>query len=289
MTTNRHERERRDQANVGPDPRQARSLVPMRSLPKLQIADGEPDIRGWPVFTSHGREIGVVEELLVDTTAREVVMLDVDLRRDDRHTLAPLRAAWIDRDTKRVIIDAAELETEEDLPVISRRQAMSDQDVDEFDRRYARAYGDRVPDDYDYRYRYRDDEELRFGRSADAGPMPDDIRDPRRDDEPREAIRREQERLAREREQLAEERERLDAEREQLEAERREQANAAPQRFADRPVQRRRVVERRRWIEEEPAAMPPDEQSYSVRFPHDDRGRDIRRRADDTMPPEPPR
>ena len=91
----------RDEANVGPDPRRARELRPLRDL-KWKVADGEPDIRGWSVFASTGRELGVVHDLLVDTEAGEVVMLDVDLKRDDRHTLAPMRAAWIDRATKRV-------------------------------------------------------------------------------------------------------------------------------------------------------------------------------------------
>src|SRR5215218_7323560 len=98
----------RDEANVGPDPRRARELRPMKDL-KWKVADGEPDIRGWAVYASTGRELGVVDELLVDSEAREVVMLDIDLKRDDRHTLAPVRAAWIDRPAKRVVVDVREL------------------------------------------------------------------------------------------------------------------------------------------------------------------------------------
>ena len=108
----RADRGLRDEANVGPDPRGARQLTPMRELDHFEVASGEPDIRGWRVFTSAGRELGQVEDLLVDTEAREVVMLDIDLRRDDRHTLAPIRAAWIDREHERVIIDSSELDEE---------------------------------------------------------------------------------------------------------------------------------------------------------------------------------
>ena len=154
----------RDEANVGPDPRAARELRPMRELKHFKVADGEPDIRGWRVFTSSGRELGRVEDLLVDTEAGEVVMLDVDLRRDDRHTLAPIRAAWIDRDHERVIIDSRELETDEGLPTLARGRALSDADVRQFGDRYDRAYGERALEgERDYHVRHHTDD-LRFGR-----------------------------------------------------------------------------------------------------------------------------
>src|SRR5690606_2449487 len=113
----------RDEMNVGPDPRSARQLVPLRELGKFRIADGEPDVRGWTAFTSTGREIGRVHELLVDTDARQVVMLDIDLRRDDRHTLVPIRASWVDQATRRVVVDAAEVTTGDELPALDQSAA----------------------------------------------------------------------------------------------------------------------------------------------------------------------
>lgn len=110
----------RDEMNVGPDPRSAHRLVPLNELGKFRIADGEPDIRGWTAYTSTGREIGRVHELLVDTDAREVVMLDIDLRRDDRHTMVPIRASWVDQSTKRVVVDAAEVPTGDEIPSVGR-------------------------------------------------------------------------------------------------------------------------------------------------------------------------
>ena len=152
----------RDEANVGPDPRRARELRPLKDM-KWQVADGEPDVRGWPVFASTGRELGVVDELLVDAEAREVVMLDIDLKRDDRHTLAPVRAAWIDRPAKRVVVDARELGADETLPALPRAGEISDDDVSRFNDGYVRAYGDRGYEaDRTYRLR-RGDDELRFG------------------------------------------------------------------------------------------------------------------------------
>lgn len=160
----------RDEANVGPDPRQARNLVPLHDLKGYKVADGEPDIRGWSVFSSTGREMGRVDELLVDEDAGEVVMLDVDLRRDDRHTFAPIRAAWIDRATKRVVIDSKALDADDLVPSLPRRAAVTDEEVRQFDDRYRQAYGERGHDpDREYRIR-RENEELRFRRrQADLG------------------------------------------------------------------------------------------------------------------------
>ncbi len=97
----------RDEAGVGPSPRDARRLVPMKDLHHYKVVAGEPDIRGWSVFTATGRELGDIEDLLVDTDLGEVVMIDIDLKRDDRHTLAPIKAAWIDRETHRVVLNTS--------------------------------------------------------------------------------------------------------------------------------------------------------------------------------------
>jgi sporulation protein YlmC with PRC-barrel domain len=156
----------RDEANVGPDPKRTRQLAPMHELKDWKVADGEPDVRGWVVFTSTGREMGVVTDLLVDTESREVVLVDVDLKRNDRHTLAPIRAAWIDRPNSRLVIDSRELESDEMTPSMTRGAPISDAEVRTFSDRYARAYGDRgYESDREYRVRHGDDE-LRFHRRA---------------------------------------------------------------------------------------------------------------------------
>lgn len=278
MANHDDQRVRRDQANAGPDPRQAHSLVPMRTLDNLKIADGEPDIRGWSVFTSHGREIGEVQELLVDTTAMEVVMLDIDLGSDDRRTLAPIRAAWVDRTSRRVVIDAGEIEVDDDLPVLPRRSALTDSDVDEFDRRYARAYGRHGSAEHDYRLRYDEDEELRFARGAEVE------RERFRDVEPdadasavereRLGLQREQERLARERAELEQARAELDEDRERI----LEAASETP----DSPVEHRRYVERRRWSGDDTVLPAGDSPGY-VRFP--DSTHRARRQGSGESPP----
>ena len=55
MADRRPNRGMRDEAGVGPNPRDARRLVPMRDLKNYKVVDGEPDIRGWKVYTATGR------------------------------------------------------------------------------------------------------------------------------------------------------------------------------------------------------------------------------------------
>ncbi len=111
----------RDEAGVGPNPRDARRLIPLRDLDDYKVAEGEPDIRGWNVYTATGREIGEIEDLLVDTDIGEVVMVDIDLKRDDRHTLAPIKAAWIDRPNRRVVLNTTMFDVDDDIPALHRR------------------------------------------------------------------------------------------------------------------------------------------------------------------------
>lgn len=113
-------RRRRDEAGVGPDPHDTRHLVPLDELRGYRVADGFEDVRGWEVWSSTGRRLGDVDELLVDPTVREVVLLSIDLADRARQVSVPIRAAWVDRDAKRVIIDAAELQKLNDVSSLRR-------------------------------------------------------------------------------------------------------------------------------------------------------------------------
>jgi hypothetical protein len=108
-----HRDRQRDAAGIGPYAQDAERLVRLSDLGKWDVADGEPDIRGWEVRTVGGRELGKIKELLVDPDAGEVVMLDVDLSGSHQHALVPLRIVEIDR-TKRVVrMDSSDLTPEE--------------------------------------------------------------------------------------------------------------------------------------------------------------------------------
>ena len=132
----------RDEAGVGPNPRDARRLTGMKELDDYKVAEGEPDIRGWNVYTATGRELGNVDDLLVDTDLGEVVMLDIDLKRNDRHTLAPIKAAWIDRESRRVVLNTTMFDADEAIPALGRRnEPVESESVRQFNERYERAYG----------------------------------------------------------------------------------------------------------------------------------------------------
>jgi sporulation protein YlmC with PRC-barrel domain len=117
----------RDEAGVGPNPNDAGRLIRLKDLRHFKIADGEPDIRGWAVYTATGRELGEIDDLLVDTEIEQVVMVDVDLKRDDRHTLAPIKAAWIDREHHRVVLNTSMFDVDGSMVARDRARVVPDE------------------------------------------------------------------------------------------------------------------------------------------------------------------
>ena len=164
----------RDEAGVGPNPRDARRLVSLKDLDDYKVAEGEPDIRGWNVYTATGREIGDIEDLLVDVDLGEVVMVDIDLKRDDRHTLAPIKAAWIDRPNRRVVLNTSMFDVDADIPALHRRgEPVESESVRRFNEQYERAYGaDGWDRDRDITIRHANDD-LRIARSVPPRPLVD--------------------------------------------------------------------------------------------------------------------
>jgi sporulation protein YlmC with PRC-barrel domain len=112
---------RRDRAGVGPDPaRSRRRLVSIDDLDGYRVAPGEPDIRGWNVSTLSGRELGSVEDLLIDPERGEVVMLEMTMHNGGVHAEVPLRSVQIDRGSKTVLVDSGDVETGERHDVRAR-------------------------------------------------------------------------------------------------------------------------------------------------------------------------
>jgi hypothetical protein len=120
-----NERHTRDAAGVGPYAKEREKLVSLSSLDSWKVSEGDPDIRGWEVRTVSGRQLGVVSDLLIDSEAGEVVMLDVDLPGTDRHTFVPIRVVQIDRVRRLALMDSADFPesdlTRTDPPTIERR------------------------------------------------------------------------------------------------------------------------------------------------------------------------
>src|SRR3954468_6393870 len=76
----------------------------------FEVAENEPDIRGWDVVLSDGTKIGEVDDLMVDTTMMKAAYIDIDLDRtalgldDSRHALAPVARADLDTEQKHVVL-----------------------------------------------------------------------------------------------------------------------------------------------------------------------------------------
>lgn len=75
-------------------------LYRLSELTDYEVADRDPDVRGWNVFSSDQRQIGKVNELIVDLDAMKVRYLDItvnneisDIGTDERHLLIPIGAA----------------------------------------------------------------------------------------------------------------------------------------------------------------------------------------------------
>ena len=75
----------------------------------FEIVKGEPDIRGWDVRYKNGEKIGSVEELILDTKAKKVRYMVVDLdenelRLENRKIVIPIGFAELDGRSDDVLI-----------------------------------------------------------------------------------------------------------------------------------------------------------------------------------------
>jgi photosynthetic reaction center H subunit len=99
-------------------------VVPITQLSDFQVADKDPDVRGWDVLSADGARIGEVENLLVDTAALKVRYLDVEVDRDllhgdrdrERHVLVPIGYARLERDDNRVVVETLQSSDVSNLP-----------------------------------------------------------------------------------------------------------------------------------------------------------------------------
>ena len=81
-------------------------IVPLSSASDYWIAKGDSDLTGWPVIAADGAVAGTVTELWIDKADRLVRYLAVALEGAAGTVLAPMMDAKIDRNRRRVVIDA---------------------------------------------------------------------------------------------------------------------------------------------------------------------------------------
>ena len=62
-----------------------------------EIAKGEPDIRGWAIWSREGRKLGVVTDLLINTRHKLAEFMNVELEDDSevRHVIVPIKTALL--------------------------------------------------------------------------------------------------------------------------------------------------------------------------------------------------
>jgi photosynthetic reaction center H subunit len=89
-------------------------LYKLSELDDYEVADDDPDVRGWDVVTSDNKTIGEVEDLIVDMSAMRVRYLQVRVKDeisgvDDHRMLLPIGTASIDE--KKDVVRAGNVET----------------------------------------------------------------------------------------------------------------------------------------------------------------------------------
>ena len=92
-------------------------LARLHEFDDYRVAEGEPDVRGWTVKMPDDRDVGRVQNLIVDLDALEVSYLEVALDRESlrlaqpRNVLVPIGLVWLDDDREivRLGLGATEL------------------------------------------------------------------------------------------------------------------------------------------------------------------------------------
>lgn len=93
------------------------SLERVDQLSEIDVAEDQPDPKGWPVVTADGERIGRVDHLIGDTKAMKVRYLSVDMTGGaDRKVLIPTGYVDLDTDDKQVRLNALESENVRRLP-----------------------------------------------------------------------------------------------------------------------------------------------------------------------------
>lgn len=102
-------------------------IAKLTDLDDFQVADRDPDVRGWDVMSADGRRIGEVDDLLVDPAAMKVRYLDVEVHKDyrggnrDNHILIPIGRAQLHERDDNVLVNGLEASKVSTIPAYSGR------------------------------------------------------------------------------------------------------------------------------------------------------------------------
>ena len=101
-------------------------LYPLSDLREYEVAENDPDVRGWEVIGEDGQKIGEVDELIVDPDLLKVRYLDIvaedELSVDEKehHLLIPIDSAIINEDDDNVLLRKVTRESIKGLPAFRR-------------------------------------------------------------------------------------------------------------------------------------------------------------------------
>ncbi|MNK40072.1 Stress response protein YsnF [compost metagenome] len=77
-------------------------LTRLQDAPDYQLAEGEPDVRGWKVFDSDCKSLGAIDTLILDTDANEIRYLSVT--GNGRKRMVPVGLVDIDEMDKQILL-----------------------------------------------------------------------------------------------------------------------------------------------------------------------------------------
>jgi photosynthetic reaction center H subunit len=87
---------------------QAPSFSRLKNMEDFEVAAGSPDVRGWKVVGAEGTKVGKVEDFLVDTAAKKVRYLEVDIEgagvAGAGRALLPIGLAIVDHEDEIVFV-----------------------------------------------------------------------------------------------------------------------------------------------------------------------------------------
>lgn len=103
-------------------------VAPLAALGDYELAEGEADVREWPVITRDGLSAGTVEDLVVDPAALRARYLLVR-RRSGTAVLVPVGYAELDRAGGAVRAPALDADDLEALPAVTGGVRRADEDA----------------------------------------------------------------------------------------------------------------------------------------------------------------
>lgn len=104
----------------------------LRDLTEFEVADDNPDVRGWTVRGSDGKALGTVFELIVEPDAMKVRYLDVELDSQfeineyENHILLPIGVASLDAEGDNVFVPVLNTESVLSYPPYTEIQITRD-------------------------------------------------------------------------------------------------------------------------------------------------------------------